>query len=177
LELSSKTYDAMGDIAALGSGVLAWMYTSTAKYTATAQPYTIQRRFEDALASTFGRDVVIALDPSWAGWNGSADLHPNYWGWINKTTGTGIGLGLADYVLGDLLDIKAYSKDMDGLRKVVKGLAKGLTVGGVIGGVFDPQPKTANGTPQPLSAGTPEVQNYASAVVRHNMMAVAQGGV
>lgn len=177
MDLSSKTYDMIGAAAGLGSGILAWMYTSTTnKYAAGS---SLKLRFEDALADTLGAQVVNAIDSTYPVTGRAAPSpQPKIWGWINSTTGTGIALALVDYFLGDVINFKPYSRDLDGLRKVVQGVAAGVTTGGVIGGIFDPPAgQTLQGVPGVLGAGTPQPQSYASAVVAHNLMAVQQGGV
>jgi hypothetical protein len=168
MELSQKAYDALGAIATVGTGVLAWMYESTKKYSyGTGVP--LKRRLEDAIGNTLGNSVVTTIDPSYTG---SADLHPNFWGWANKAVGAGILLGIADYLGGEL--IPAYSKDLDGFRNVVQGVATGLVVGGAIGGIFDPAAPQQKQSGQPnVQSGSGAPESYASVVVAHNMRAVA----
>jgi hypothetical protein len=170
MELSAKAYDALGAVATVGTGVLAWMYESTKKNYSSGQG-TLQGRLATAVGNTLGAPVQSALFgtkyPMGA-------LKPSFWGWANKAVGAGILLGIADYVAGEF--IPAYSKDLDGFRNVVQGTAIGLTVGGAIGGIFDPAPVPA-ATPsmqnQPqVQSGSGAPEGYASLVVAHNMRAV-----
>lgn len=168
MELSSKTTDTLGDLTAVGTGVLAWMYTSTKKWAASnPTEYTLKQRTMDAIGDTFGHGVAMAIDPEQGG--AGADLHPKPFGWINSTTGYGIALGIADWIAGET--IPKYAKDLDGLRKIVQGAATGLTLGGAIGGIFDPGPEDIKKYPG-SDSGTPRGGSYVEAVVAHNRKAV-----
>jgi hypothetical protein len=164
LELSAKTTDLLGDLTTVGVGVLAWMRTSTKKF----GTYTsLKAQFEDAAANTVGAGIVKQMDSSYAG---PGKLQPAFFGWANKTTGAGIALGIADWIVAEVYP--PYTKDFDGLRKIVQGAATGLVVGGAIGGIFDPEPGIGGMNYAGMESGTPDSASYVNACVSHNRSAV-----
>ncbi len=154
MDMSAGNKELLGDATALGTGVLAWMYTSTKTMDGPGTP--IKQRFEDALANTLGRGVVLAIDPKYSG---TGDLTPKITGFINKTTFAGAGLLVADYIA---MNFPQYKNKLDGLHNIVEGAGWGITLGGIFGGIFDPdvtQVQSQQGNPN--TQGNPLGQQYA----------------
>jgi hypothetical protein len=125
----------MANAAGIGSGVLAWMYTSTAKM-GNANSRTLSQRFEDAAANALGTQVITTLDPNYVANGGQGSLTPKLMGWANKTTASGILLLAADYFAD--MAIPQY-KRLDGLHEIAQAVGYGVTIGGIVGGILDPQ--------------------------------------
>ena len=137
--MDAKTSNLLGDLSALGVGVMAWMNTTTSKeatyrMSTFGGKYPLSQRFVDAVGLSTGIDLSDFTDRR--NEHGLLGPSPRLFGWVNKTVAGGIVLGLADYLAAELYP--PYDKDFDGLRKIVKGVATGLVIGGAVGGVLDP---------------------------------------
>jgi len=148
MDMSAGTKDLLGDLTAVGTGVLAWMYTSTAMM--DAPTVSLTQRFEDATANTLGVGVAKQIWPTYAG---AGNLTPKVTGFLNNTTFAGVGLLVADHIASGF---KQYRDKLDGLHSIVEGAGWGITIGGIVGGIFDPdatQPQNVN-TGNPMTRGS-----------------------
>ncbi|MGH7743895.1 MAG: hypothetical protein ACREQ5_03630 [Candidatus Dormibacteria bacterium] len=151
MDMSSGTKEMLGDVTAVGTGVLAWMYTSTALMDSPTASLT--NRFEDAVANTLGQGVAKQI---WPTYSGSGNLTPKVTGFLNNTTFAGIGLLIADHVG---MSFKTYRDKLDGLHNIIEGAGWGITIGGAVGGIFDPDATQ----PQNVNTGNPATMNRGQA--------------
>lgn len=126
---------------AIGTGIIAWESAVTAKdaiWWNANQPGGFSLfskfRFETALAHVIGSPTVNKLDPSYSG---QVAQKVNIFGFINKTTLSGIVILAADAILREAIPL--YKK-MEAIPSVVRGAGIGITAGGAFGGIFDPAP-------------------------------------
>lgn len=131
--LGGKTGDTVTTLGAVGIGILAWEAAATGKYNRANYSLFSISRFSDALSGLIGKDLALKITGNPTG----ADMHPNFFGWANKITGSGV----IGYIVNQVL--KAYVpkyKDFDAIAEFVDKVTAAIAVGGVVGGIFDPNP-------------------------------------
>lgn len=155
MEINAKTEHWIETGTAVGTGVLAWEYEATKKYSQQVgyQGLFSKGRFEDALSGFVGSDTVRKIDPAYTG-QGKAQF--SLFGAINKTSLSGVAILIADSILKSA--VPQY-KSLDVFPSIIKGAGMGMTVGGIVGGMFDPNPSgyTAVSRDRPLLSGQGEL--------------------
>jgi hypothetical protein len=175
MDISAKTEHWIETGTAVGTGILAWENAATAKWAQKVGPtygsLFSKNRFCDALAGIIGNQATKAIVPSWTG---VADMHPNLFGALNKTSLSGAAILVADAILREV--IPQYNR-LDGIPSIVKGAGMGILGGGIVGGIFDPNPSGFTAvSPSPVT-GQIETGGVATGNVPFSTGSMYQGSV